>query len=96
MKYSVLLPDLSQLRHSSSSLSKFLTGLARSGRSGQDLDNLAKPVLDTLFKASVGCKYPELTGALFACDDCVLADLRLQSVWVDVSHDEGVDIEARW
>ena len=75
---------------------KLIFYLVKTGHSGQDLDNLAKPVLDTLFKPSAGCKHPELAGALFACDDCILADLHLQRVWVDVPRDEGVDIEASW
>lgn len=52
-----------------------------------DLDNLAKPVLDTLFRQSRKSKFPVAT--LFQCDDCRIDSLRLKRVAVEFASEEG-------
>jgi Holliday junction resolvase RusA-like endonuclease len=65
-------------------------------RSG-DLDNLAKPVLDTLFHGKhVQVADRSLAGALFDVDDGQVVDLRLRKVKVASSRKEGVDLTIEW
>jgi Holliday junction resolvase RusA-like endonuclease len=65
-------------------------------RSG-DLDNLAKPVLDTLFRGShVQETDDSLAGALFDADDGQVVDLRLRKVNVGSHRKEGVDLTIEW
>jgi Holliday junction resolvase RusA-like endonuclease len=65
------------------------------GRSG-DLDNLAKPVLDTLFHGSHIQGESSLAGALFDVDDGQVTDLRLRKAIVSSPKKEGVDLTIRW
>ena len=58
---------------------------------GNDLDNLAKPVLDTLFTQSRPSKHP--TGALFGVDDGQVVDLKLRKT---AAQEEGVRVAIRW
>jgi len=59
---------------------------------GSDLDNLAKPVLDTLFK---GRKQPP-TGILFDLDDAFVAKLIMEKRLAATQEEEGVDIIVAW
>ncbi len=60
---------------------------------GSDLDNLAKPVLDTLFLAKrVQAKEEGVSGVLFACDDARVARLVLEKREVATAKDAGVDV----
>ena len=62
-----------------------------------DLDNLAKPVLDTLFRirnAQVSDK--SLTGALFDVDDDHVFRLLLEKRSVETVTDEGAEIAITW
>jgi hypothetical protein len=62
-----------------------------------DLDNLAKPVLDTLFlirHAQVNDLY--LTGALFDADDDRVFKLNLEKRLAPTPADEGVDVTITW
>jgi hypothetical protein len=63
-----------------------------------DLDNLAKPVLDTLFKPrNAQVKIKKYTGALFDnVDDDRVFTLTLSKQCVLVALDEGVDITVTW
>jgi Holliday junction resolvase RusA-like endonuclease len=62
-----------------------------------DLDNLAKPVLDTLFHAKrPQVRDPALTGALFDCDDDRVYQLTLEKRAVSSAPEEGVDISISW
>jgi hypothetical protein len=62
-----------------------------------DLDNLAKPVLDTLFLARYSqVKDPLLAGALFRVDDCVVYRLSIEKCLATSSRGEGVDITVQW
>ena len=56
-----------------------------------DLDNLAKPVLDTVFtSANVSSKLP--TGCLLSVNDTWVFDLHLRKVQVDSPEERGADI----
>lgn len=55
-----------------------------------DLDNLAKPVLDTLFCQSRESKHP--VAHVFLCDDCVLDELVLRRTRVSSVEEEGATI----
>jgi hypothetical protein len=62
-----------------------------------DLDNLAKPVLDTLFRVS----YPQvrdmtLTATLFQVDDSRVCFLKLEKRLVIAPTDEGADVIISW
>ncbi len=60
---------------------------------GSDLDNLAKPVLDTLFLARrVQAKEEGVSGVLFACDDARVARLVLEKKEVATAEEAGVDV----
>jgi len=62
-----------------------------------DLDNLAKPVLDTLFlprNAQVHDK--SLTGALFDVDDDCVFKLSLEKAVVQNAQDEGMQVMISW
>lgn len=65
-----------------------------------DLDNLAKPVLDTLFKIRrsqlpVDFK-ATLTGVLFEVDDDRVCRLTLEKRLVSIKAQEGADITITW
>jgi Holliday junction resolvase RusA-like endonuclease len=62
-----------------------------------DLDNLAKPVLDTLFTV----RYPQvkvlqLTGALFDVDDDRVFNLRVTKQQVSDAAQAGVSVNLSW
>jgi hypothetical protein len=62
-----------------------------------DLDNLAKPVLDTLFLS----RYPQvkdrsLTGAAFRLDDDRVYSLNLAKLPVEDESEEGVSVVVTW
>lgn len=64
---------------------------------GADLDNLAKPVLDTLFRT----RYPQvkdlsLTGAVFEMDDSSVFRLVVEKRLIATDKDEGADISISW
>ena len=59
---------------------------------GSDLDNLAKPVLDTLFRA----RKQQPTGTLFDLDDANVFELTLEKQFVSTQAEEGVDISIIW
>jgi Holliday junction resolvase RusA-like endonuclease len=62
-----------------------------------DLDNLAKPVLDTLFSIrNAQVKDPSLTGALFNVDDERVFHLTLSKTEVPVQAASGVSISVIW
>jgi len=59
-----------------------------------DLDNLAKPMLDTLFQTrNAQVKDLSLTGALFNVDDDRVFKLILEKRLVSTGAEEGVDIK---
>lgn len=62
-----------------------------------DLDNLAKPVLDTIFLPN----YPQvkdrtLTGALFEVDDSFVHKLTVEKRLVKTAEEEGAEIAILW
>lgn len=62
-----------------------------------DLDNLAKPVLDTIFLS----RYAQvadraLTGAVFGVDDDRIVRLVVEKRSVGTSQEEGVDVSVAW
>jgi Holliday junction resolvase RusA-like endonuclease len=62
-----------------------------------DIDNLAKPVLDTIFKS----RHPQiqdryLTGALFDVDDDQVIRLVLEKREVTRTGEEGIDVTITW
>lgn len=62
-----------------------------------DLDNLAKPVLDTFFRSHYPqVKDPNLTGALFDVDDSRVFKLTLEKRLVSAVANEGVDVVVAW
>ena len=62
-----------------------------------DLDNLAKPVLDTLFLArEPQVKDSSLAGAAFQVDDTRVFSLNLVKSAVAASADEGIDVVVTW
>ena len=70
----------------------FLMTAAHIGRA--DLDNLAKPMLDTLFQTrNAQVKDLSLTGALFNVDDDRIFKLILEKRLVSTGAEEGVDIK---
>ena len=62
-----------------------------------DLDNLAKPVLDTVFLSrNAQVKDRTLTGALFDVDDDRVFRLDLEKRLVSSDLEEGVDVCITW
>lgn len=62
-----------------------------------DLDNLAKPVLDTLFRIrNAQVSDLSLTGALFDVDDDHVFRLTLEKRPVEKETDEGAEITITW
>ena len=62
-----------------------------------DLDNLAKPVLDTLFQSrNAQAQDKNLTGVLFDVDDDHVFKLRLEKRLVMTDEEEGVDVTIAW
>lgn len=62
-----------------------------------DLDNLAKPVLDTLFLPNyLQVKDKTLTGALFEIDDSRVFKLSLEKKLANAPQDEGAEIVVFW
>lgn len=62
-----------------------------------DLDNLAKPVLDTLFLIDrPQTAEADLTGALFQANDNRVSKLTLEKRPADSLEDQGVDILIEW
>lgn len=62
-----------------------------------DLDNLTKPVLDTLFLPNnPQVKDRSLTGALIETDDSRVTKLYLEKRTVTSQQDEGADIIISW
>jgi len=62
-----------------------------------DLDNLAKPILDTLFHP----RHPQvkdmsLIGALFDVDDDRIFKLNLEKRLVTPDTEEGIDVTIAW
>jgi hypothetical protein len=62
---------------------------------GVDLDNLTKPVLDTLFE-NINPNAPEYAGMLFDADDSRIVRLLLTKVQVSSEKDAGVRIDVSW
>jgi len=64
---------------------------------GADLDNLAKPVLDTLFRSRYAqVKDVSLTGAFFNVDDDRVFKLTLEKRLASTITGEGADIIITW
>jgi hypothetical protein len=63
---------------------------------GADLDNLVRPVLNTLFVSRDEQADRTLTGALFAADDARIYRLAVEKRVVEDAADEGVEVVARW
>lgn len=64
---------------------------------GGDLDNLAKPVLDTLFLPNnPQVEDLNLTGVVFHVDDQAVRELFLRKVPVETAEEEGADILVTW
>jgi Holliday junction resolvase RusA-like endonuclease len=61
-----------------------------------DLDNLVKPVLDTLFRSRDEQLDPTLTAALLPVDDAAINRLVVEKQPVEEIDDEGVRVEVRW
>lgn len=62
-----------------------------------DLDNLAKPVLDTLFLIrNAQVRDMSLTGALFDVDDARVFKLSLEKEVVPNAQHEGVQVTISW
>lgn len=62
-----------------------------------DLDNLAKPVLDTLFHARhVQARLPDVTGVLFDVPDERVAKLVLEKRLAGRVDDQGIDVLVAW
>jgi Holliday junction resolvase RusA-like endonuclease len=61
-----------------------------------DLDNLVKPVLDTLFRSRDEQLDPTLTAALLPVDDAAIHRLVVEKQQADGTDDEGVTVEVRW
>ena len=62
-----------------------------------DLDNLAKPVLDTLFRIrNAQVRDMSLTGALFNVDDDCVYKLSLEKEVVPDAQNEGVQVTISW
>jgi Holliday junction resolvase RusA-like endonuclease len=61
-----------------------------------DLDNLVKPVLDTLFRSRDEQLDPTLTAALLPVDDAAINRLVVEKQPAEGADDEGVTVEVRW
>lgn len=61
-----------------------------------DLDNLVKPVLDTLFRSRDEQLDPSLTAALLPLDDAAIKRLVVEKQRAVGSDDEGVTVEVHW
>lgn len=61
-----------------------------------DLDNMVKPVLDTIFRSRDEQLDPALTGALLPVDDASIHRLVVEKHRAEGPHDEGVRIVVRW
>ncbi|MFZ5555263.1 MAG: hypothetical protein ACOZDY_00845 [Pseudomonadota bacterium] len=62
-----------------------------------DLDNLAKPVLDTIFCARFAqAPSRDVTGVLFDVDDARLYHLTVEKRIAAAETDEGVDVTVDW
>ena len=61
-----------------------------------DLDNLAKPVLDTLFLIRNAQCGDSRTGALFDVDDNRVFELTAEKRIVPLCEEEGVDVTVAW
>jgi hypothetical protein len=62
-----------------------------------DLDNLAKPVLDTLFHARlVQARFPDVTGVLFDVPDERVVKLVLEKRLAGRADDQGIDVLVAW
>ncbi len=61
-----------------------------------DLDNLVKPVLDTLFRSRDEQLDPTLTAALLPVDDAAINRLVVEKRPAKGTDDEGVTVEVRW
>ncbi len=59
---------------------------------GTELDNLAKPVLDTLFRA----RKQQPTGTLFDTHDTNVYKLTLEKRLVSTQEEEGVEVTFVW
>jgi hypothetical protein len=63
---------------------------------GADLDNLVRPVLNTLFSSRDEQADATLTGTLFVADDARIYRLAVEKRVVEDAADEGVMVVARW
>jgi Holliday junction resolvase RusA-like endonuclease len=61
-----------------------------------DLDNLVKPVLDTLFRSRDEQLDPSLTAALLPVDDAAIHRLVVEKHRADGIEEEGVSVVVRW
>ena len=61
-----------------------------------DLDNLVKPVLDTLFRSRDEQLDPSLTAALLPIDDAAIQRLVVEKHRVDRREDEGLSVSVSW
>jgi Holliday junction resolvase RusA-like endonuclease len=61
-----------------------------------DLDNLAKPLLDTLFRTRHPQMPEAVTGSLFEIDDGRVMELILRKRVVEIPSEEGVDVLVGW
>jgi double-stranded uracil-DNA glycosylase len=79
-------------------LTVFLTFyLAPARHRDSDLDNLAKPVLDTLFHARhVQARVPDVTGVLFDVPDERVVKLVLEKRLAGRMDDQGIDVIVTW
>jgi hypothetical protein len=67
------------------------------GPTSADLDNLAKPVLDTLFEPRPNPNAPvEISGAVFKAHDALITELTLRKQHVANPTDLGVRIVVSW
>jgi double-stranded uracil-DNA glycosylase len=84
--------------HADAGFTVFLTFyLAPVRHRDSDLDNLAKPVLDTLFHARhVQARVPDVTGVLFDVPDERVVKLVLEKRLADRMDDQGIDVVVTW
>jgi hypothetical protein len=76
---------------------RLLFRMSRSNIDRADLDNLAKPVLDTVFlPRNTQVRDRSLTGTLFAVDDDRVVSLHLEKHLVSSNAEEGVDVHITW
>lgn len=61
-----------------------------------DLDNMVKPVLDTIFHSRDEQLDPALTGALLPVDDASIHRLVVEKHRAEGPQDEGVRVVVRW